>query len=294
MEYTLQNEKYTAVARTQGGELISFRDWTGTEYLWQGDPAYWSGRDPILFPIVGALKDGTVDTPNGLCRMERHGFARHSEFTLTRQKPDSVTLELTESPETLAQYPYPFLLRVTHRLTETGFETAYEVTNTGVDPMPFCVGGHTAFNCPLVPGERFEDYRLVFDEKEYAHSIAVHPGGLLGGFLEREEYLFQTDTIPLRHAIFDEADTLVYDGLRSGGVSLVHKDTGRGLRMDFHGFPMLGIWTMPDKNAPYICIEPWQGCGAFVDETGRFADKPHAVVLAPGEEKSLSFAVDLL
>ncbi len=292
MEYTLKNERFTAAVTTHGGELVSFREGE-TEYLWQGDAAYWAGRNPILFPIVGALKDGAVESPNGPCRMARHGFARHSEFTLVRQRPDSVTLELTDSPQTLAQYPYPFRLRVSHTLTATGFETSCAVKNTGASPMPFCIGGHTAFNCPMRPGEAFEDYQLVFDQREYAHSVAVHPGGLLGGFLE-PEYLFHTDTIPLRHEIFDAADTLIYNELDSAGVALVHKDTGRGLRMDFREFPMLGIWTMPEKNAPYICIEPWQGCGARLDETGRFEDKPHAVILAPGAEKVLSFSVDIL
>ena len=293
MEYELKYEKFTAVVTTHGGELISFRDGEGAEYLWQGDPAIWTGRNPILFPIVGALRDGKVRFPAGEFSMARHGFARNSEFTLVRQRPDSVTLELTENPETLAQYPYPFRLRVIHSLTATGFETSYIVKNTGQAPMPFCIGGHTAFNCPLHPGERFEDYQLVFDQKEYTHSIAVHPGGLLGGFLE-EDYLFHTDTIPLRHAIFDAADTLIYNELDSPGVSLVHGGTGRGLRVDFRDFPMLGVWTMPEKNAPYICIEPWQGCGARLDETGDFGDKPHAVTLAPGEEKLLEFSVDLI
>ena len=131
------------------------------------------------------------------------------------------------------------------------------------------------------------------EKPEVAEVIAVGPGGLLGGYLE-EEYLRGTDTIGLRHAIFDLADTLIYDGLLSGGVSLVHRDTGRGLRVDFHQFPMLGIWTMPGKSAPYICIEPWQGCGAYADETGVFADKPHRVILAPGEEKRLGFSVTVL
>ncbi len=293
MEYRLKNGKFTAAATTQGGELISFRDGEGTEYLWQGDPAFWVGRDPILFPIVGALKDGKIRFPEGEYAMGRHGFARNARFTLAEQGEDCVTLELTESPETLAQYPYPFRLRVTHRLTERGFETAYGVKNTGEGPMMYCVGGHAAFNCPVRAGERFEDYRLVFDEREDAGSVAVGPGGVLGGFLE-EEYLRGTDTIALDHGIFDRADTLIFDGLRSQGVSLVHKDTGRGLRMDFHQFPMLGIWTMPEKNAPYICIEPWQGCGAYGDENGRFADKPYAVILAPGEEKTLRFSVELL
>ena len=291
MEYTLRCGGNTAAVTTRGGELISFRDGEGTEYLWQGDPAVWSGRDPILFPIVGALRDGKVRFAAGEFSMARHGFARHSAFTLAERGEAYAVLELTDSAETLAQYPYPFRLRVRHTLTERGFETAYEVRNTGAEPMPFCIGGHTAFNCPLHGGERFEDYRLVFDRTEDVRSVAVGPGGILGGYLE-EEYLRGTDVIPLRHGIFDRADTLIFKGLRSAGVSLVSEMTGRGLRMDFHRFPMLGIWTMPDKNAPYLCIEPWQGCGAFADETGRFEDKPCCVVLAPGESKRLAFSVE--
>ncbi len=291
MEYALRKGKTTAMVTTHGGELISFRDGEGTEYLWQGDPAYWAGRDPILFPIVGALKNGAVRFPEGEFSMPRHGFARNSEFTQAERGEDYAVLELTESEATLAQYPYPFRLRVTHSLTEKGFETAYAVKNTGEGTMLYCVGGHTAFNCPLRAGERFEDYRLVFDRTEDARSVAVGPGGVLDGYLERE-YLRGTDTIALRHAIFDEADTLIFEGLRSPGVSLIHKDTGRGLRMDFHAFPMLGIWTMPGKNAPYLCVEPWAGCGAYAGETGDFADKPHAIALAPGMELRLAFSVE--
>ncbi len=293
MEYALRKGKTAATVTTHGGELISFRDGEGTEYLWQGDPAYWAGRDPILFPIVGALKDGAVRFPEGTFSMARHGFARNSEFTLAERGEDYAVLELTESPETLAQYPYPFRLRVTHSLTERGFETAYTVKNTGEGTMLYCVGGHTAFHCPLRAGERFEDYRLVFDRAEDARSVAVGPGGVLDGYLVKE-YLRETDTIELRHDIFDEADTLIFEGLRSQGVSLVHKDTGRGLRMDFHAFPMLGIWTMPGKSAPYICVEPWAGCGAYADETGDFADKPHCIALAPGMELRHAFSVEIV
>ncbi len=293
MEIELRKGALRAGAVTHGGELVSFRDEEGTEYIWSGDPAYWSGRDPILFPIVGALKDGTVQTDRGPCHMARHGFARRMEFAPAEQGEDFVTFQLRDTPETLEQYPYPFRLRVTHRLTDRGFATAYEVTNTGDGPMPFCIGGHTAYRCPLYPGERFEDYSLVFDEREDAPSVAVRAGGLLGGTLE-ELYLMGTNKIALRHEIFDRADTLIFDGLRSNGVRLVNERTGRGVRVEFGQFPMLGIWTMPEKNAPYICIEPWQGCAACEDETGRFEDKPHAVVLAPGQSKTLAFTAEVL
>lgn len=293
MELTLQKNGLTARADAMGGELVSLRDRQGTEYIWNGDPAYWSGRNPVLFPIVGGLKDGRVDIGGKTFEMARHGFARRREFTAAAQGEDFVEFELREDEETLRQYPFPFSLRVRHQLLENGFSARFAVANTGAAPMPFCIGAHTAFRCPLEAGERFEDYRLVFDQVEDTASILPGKGGcLLHG--ERGPALDHTDTIVLDHAVFDRVDTLIYEGLRSKTVRLCHRDTGRGVRVDFSQFPMVAFWTMPGKAAPYICIEPWQGCAAFDNESGRFEDKPHCVTLAPGEEKALEYTVTLL
>lgn len=293
MELTLRKNGLIARAETLGGELVSLRDHRGTEYIWSGDPAYWSGRNPVLFPIVGRLKDGGVDIGGKHYEMARHGFARRSEFTVAEQGGDFAEFELRESGETLRQYPFPFSLRVRHTLLETGFSTCFTVTNIGTAPMPFCIGAHTAFCCPLEAGERFEDYRLVFDKVEDAASIPLGEGGCLRSGA-RGIALDHTDTIVLDHAVFDKVDTLIYEGLRSRSVRLCHKDTGRGLQVDFSEFPMVAFWTMPGKAAPYICIEPWQGCAAFDNESGKFEDKPHCVTLAPGEAKRLTYTVSLL
>lgn len=293
MELTLRRNGLTARADTMGGELVSLRDRQGTEYIWGGDPAYWSGRNPVLFPIVGSLKDGRVDIGGRTFEMARHGFARQSEFTVAGRGEDFVEFELRESEETLRQYPFPFSLRVRHELLENGFSTRFTAANTGGAPMPFCIGAHTAFRCPLEEGERFEDYRLVFDESEDAAFAHPGPGGcLLHG--ENGPALDHTDTIALDHAVFDRVDTLIYEGLRSKTVRLCHRETGRGVRVDFSQFSMVAFWTMPGKAAPYICIEPWQGCAAFDNESGRFEDKPHCVTLAPGEEKALTYTVSLV
>ena len=171
MTFELKKGALRAVARTKGGELVSLRDGDGLEYIWQGDPAFWSGQNPVLFPIVGSLKDGRVDIGGKTCEMGRHGFARGMEFSAADQGEDFVTLELRENEETLKRYPFPFSLRVTHRLLEDGFATTFDVANTGSDPMPFCVGGHTAIRIP--EGERFEDYDLVFDMPEQADSHQI-------------------------------------------------------------------------------------------------------------------------
>lgn len=290
MQITLQKGPFTAAVDTRGGELISFRDGAGTEYIWGGDPAYWAGRNPILFPIVGSLKNGRVDIGGQTYEMNRHGFARGSEFTLAEQGEDFAVLELRDSPDTLARYPFPFLLRVRHQLLADGFSTAFTVSNPGDQPMPFCIGAHTAFNCPLYPGEQFEDYRLVFDQTEDSDSLPLTAEGLLApgpGI----PLLRGTDTIPLSHEPFDKLDTLIFDGLRSTGVRLIHKDTGRGVRMEFGDFPMIAFWTAARKNAPFLCLEPWHGCAAWDNESGRFEDKPHCVTLQPGETRALSFTV---
>lgn len=293
MEVTLRRNGLTARADTMGGELVSFQDRRGTEYIWGGDPAYWSGRNPVLFPIVGGLKGGQVDIGGRSFEMARHGFARRSEFEIAGQGEDFVEFELREDAETLRQYPFPFSLRVRHELLESGFSTRFTVANTGTDPMPFCIGAHTAFRCPLDAGERFEDYHLVFDQVEDAVSILPGAGGCLQSGV-RGVPLDHTDAIALDHAVFDWVDTLIYEGLRSNTVSLCHRDTGRGVRVDFSQFPMVAFWTMPGKTAPYICIEPWQGCAAFDNESGKFEDKPHCVTLAPGEARTLAYTVSPL
>lgn len=290
MDFTLSNASLTAAVRTQGGELVSLKDQAGTEYIWQGDPAFWSGQNPILFPIVGSLKDGKVDIDGRTYEMGRHGFARRSEFTLTDQASDFAVLELRESRSTLAQFPRPFILQVRHRLLENGFSTAFAVENPGETPLPFCIGAHTAIRCPLFAGERFEDYELAFDRSEDGDTLLLTPQGLLQD--SRTEPMLRGGSLTLDYADFQRLDTLIFQGLRSQSVSLRHKDTGRGVSLDFGGFPMIAFWTKP--GAPFLCMEPWHGCAAYTGESGRFRDKPHVITLAPGEKKELAYTFTLL
>ena len=289
MRINLSRGPLEAAVRTRGGELVSLRR-DGTEYIWGGDPSFWSGQNPVLFPIVGSLKNGQVDINGRTFEMDRHGFARRSEFTVVDRGGDFAVLELRESPETLARYPFPFALRVRHQLLEDGFSTAFTVENTGDVPMPFCVGAHTAFCCPLAAGERFEDYCLTFDRPEDAATLLLTPEGLLRS--GASEPMLQGGVLPLDYEVFRRLDTVIFQGLQSRAVSLTRRDTGRGVRMDFSQFPMVAFWTKP--GAPFLCLEPWQGCAACEDETGRFQDKPWAVTLAPGERKTLAYTVTLL
>ena len=286
MTFELKKGGLRAAVQTKGGELVSLRGWDGLEYIWGGDPAFWSGQNPILFPIVGSLKEGTVNFDGKPYSMDRHGFARRSEFSLVKQGEDYAVLELRESMETLSRYPYPFLLRVTHRLLDNGFSTTFTVQNTGTAPMPFCIGAHTAIRCPLRPGERFEDYELVFEKPEQADSLLLNKSGNIRHD-GRRTMLNDSKILPLDYSIFSEMDTVIFSGLRSGKVSLLHRQTGRGVCLDFHEFPMVAFWTNP--GAPYLCLEPWQGCAAYDNESGEFCSKPFCETLAPGGEKSSTY-----
>ena len=288
MRYTLSNAALQAGIETLGGELVSLRDRAGTEYIWQGDPAFWAGRNPILFPIVGNLKNNRVDIGGRDFEMSRHGFARRSEFCAVEHGSDFIVLELRENGETLSQYPYPFTLRVRHRLLEDGFSTTFLVENPGGAPMPFCVGAHTAIRCPLMEGERFEDYRLIFEQSEDADTLLLTPEGLLRP--DAVAPMLSKGKLALDYGVFQRLDTIIFQSLRSRRVELRHGESG--ISLDFSQFPMVAFWTKP--GGPFLCMEPWHGCAAADNESGRFEDKPHVITLAPGEKKELTYSFTLL
>ncbi len=288
MLYTVKCGGMTAVCSDNGAELISLKDAAGKEYIWQADPAVWAQHNPVLFPVVGRTIDNTVKIGGRPYNIGLHGFACKSVFAVIEKSESSITFELTDNADTFADYPFNFSLRIVHSVTENGYETSYEVTNTGDMPMPFCIGAHPGFNCP---GD-FEDYRIVFEKTEDAWAYILNAKECLCE-KDREHTLDNTDTLYLKHSIFDRVDTLHFRELKSGSVRLLDKND-HGIQVDFAGFPMLGLWTAVGKNAPYICIEPWHGCGAFEDETGELSDKPYCITLAPDESRKLSYQVKII
>lgn len=292
MELHLKNGTMSAVVTDAGAELISLTDGQGMEYIWNGDPAYWGGRNPVLFPVVGNLADGQVKIKGETYYMGRHGFARNNVFAVSAQGENFVEYRLTGSDATKKLYPYDFDFRVRHTLHADGFTTAFTVINNGSEALPYCVGAHTAFRCPMKDGEVFSDYEIYFPEEETCHTRVLSDAGCIRSDMTLP-MLEATHVLPLRYEPFAQLDTLIFEDLKSTSVTLRHKTEGHGVTMEFTDFPLMAFWTNGGKQAPYICIEPWHGCAAVVGESGNLEDKPYVITLQPGEEKTLTYTVSV-
>lgn len=288
MIYTLNCGNTTAVCSERGGEMISFVC-AGVEYIWHGDAKYWSGQSPHLFPVVCSPLKGEVVYDGVAYPMNKHGFVKGAEFVPVELSPDHIVFENRYSDETLKSYPYRYTLRVTHSICDNGFTTSYTVTSE--DDCIFCIGGHPGFVCPLPGGGEFEDYELRFFNAQGA-VMSVTNDGYMDPSLPKLHRI--TDgTLPLRYSDFDR-DAMIVENLPSKKVDLVSRIDGHGIRFVFEGFDALGIWTPTGKRAPFLCLEPWCGLPASVDESGKAEDKKYAVRLKSGSKFTVSYSATVI
>lgn len=292
-QYQLKCGKATAVVNSLGGELSSYIAANGREYMWCGDPAVWGSHSPVLFPVVGTTIDGKIKIEGKTYEIAKHGFTRKLEFTLGKHGEDFVEYTLNADATLLAQYPFDFTLHVTHTITETGFSTIFLIENKSGRRMPACIGGHPGFVCPIYDGDAFEDYELKFECVEHTENTLAPNGGCITGTEPLAEFT-DTDTLALSHKLFDARDALIFAAPKSRTVKLISRKTGKGLEFDFHKFDALGIWSAPNKNAPYVCLEPWCGLPAYHDETGNFEDKPYVKMIAAGECYKVGYSMSVI
>lgn len=292
MQTTLRNGRLIVQTDTRGAELQAIEKEGGLSYLWNGDPAYWSGRAPILFPMVGALRDKRAQSVGGEISLPQHGFARRSEWALEDASDTAVTYRLTANEETRKGYPYEFDLRVRYELEGDSVTTRFLVKNTGNQPLPYAAGGHPGFRVPLEEGETMEDYRIVFSHPETADLPQVDLRTGLIVDTVRNRFLTERDSFSLNHVLF-RGDALIFDTLCSRQVKLISQKSGHGVSMDFTGFDILGIWS-PASDAPFVCLEPWTGMGTKVSEDDVFEHKTGVISLEPGDIKEYAFTVTVL
>lgn len=292
MNFTISNSGATAICTSLGAELISFEK-DDTEYCWYGLPEHWSGRAPVLFPVLCSPKDGKIIADGVEYSMPKHGLARRCEFTPVEVTPSKVVFELRENEELLKSYPYPFCLRITHEIFEDGFETTYSVTNTGDKKMTFCIGGHPGFNCPVFDGEKFEDYSLYFEDYDGAVMSITDVGtGYMNPDIPKLD-LVKNNELPLRYSDYDN-DALIIENLKTHSVRLVNRNTGHGIKFDFDRFDALGIWTPIKLSSPFICLEPWCGLPAATTETPELETKKYAKSLEAGESFETSYKMTVI
>ena len=294
----LKSDDLQVEFQSLGGALSSIKDKDGVEYLWQGDPTYWSGQAPVLFPICGSVRNDTVlyDQEDGSQvkgKIPRHGLVRKKEFELVNQTENSVTFAIEDDEEMYANYPYHFRLEITYTVTGKTIRTQYEIYNKEAEKsMSYFIGGHPGFNCPLLEDEVYEDYYLEFEKPETCTVPKPFPETGMLDFKDRSSWLENQKEIDLNYDLFSY-DAVTLDNLESRSVSLKSRKHDKGVKLHFEEFPNLIVWSTLNKG-PFIALEPWSGLSTSLEERDRLEDKKGVKVLKPGDIDHLGFDIEIL
>lgn len=285
----LENNSLKVSISEKGAELQEiFSKETQLDYLWSGDSQFWGKKSPVLFPIVGTLKNNSFHHNGNSYTLSRHGFARDMNFKITESKENRVCLTLQADQETLTQFPFLFKLNIIYELNKNQLSCTYEVINIDIKPMYFSIGAHPAFKVPLEPSYEFSDYQLVFSEKESAGKWPISAEGLIE---ENPVSFFEnTNEIALTKELF-YGDALVFKHLQSNTIELKNSQSKHGFIFSWKDFPYMGIWSA--KDAPFVCIEPWCGIADSVNATGELRQKEGMNLLVPGEIFKRTWGVTL-
>ena len=284
----LKNNRYEVTFCTKGGEIESFTDLeTGIQYMWQGHPDYWTGKNPDLFPLVGNTLDGTYEINGKTYSMKNHGLIRYATLSCIKENEKEVIMALDSDEETRKQYPFDFHYEVAYTLEGNQLTIIYRITNTGTEDMPFTFGLHPGFNCPLCEGETFEDYTLKFDHTEKMKQLIFDGEKKKPYVLEDVEF----DHIPCSYELIEKYATLIYKGAKSSHLTL-SGPKGHGVKISIAGYPYLAIWTAK-KGAPFICLEPWYGHADFSEVEEDFYHREGTMILSPSKTFTTSYTIQV-
>lgn len=271
--YRLENEHLAITVSNHGAELQSLIS-GGREYLWQGDARYWKRRAPILFPIVGKLKNGEYRYRGHSYTLPQHGFARDRDFSLLDHDEHHISFRLEDDGESAEHYPFAFTLDLSYTLLGDTLRVGWQVHNPAEqEDLLFSIGGHPAFALPLTDGETFADHHIQIESANFSR---------LGW---RDGLLDPTPHPGERHLALDYAafanDALIYHTPAATTIRLHGTRPTPALNISYPDLPYLGIWTSADKEAPFICIEPWAGVMDCADYDGELEHKLGIIRLAP-------------
>ena len=286
----LSNETLRVEVSAHGAELQSIRK-GDVEYLWQGDSRYWGRRSPVLFPIVGSVWEARYRVEGTEYQLGQHGFARDMDFTLVCATDTEVRYRLESSDETLAKYPYPFVLEIAYRLHGASIDVIWEVKNPSDKDMYFQIGAHPAFFYPDYDPEKSGRGFFTFDRTEGIECIRIKEKGCVDAVtkwpLEMPE-----GVLKLEKDTFDAIDTIMVQDSQLKRVNMFKEDGTAWLSLSFDA-PVVGIWSPPGKVAPFICIEPWYGRCDRVGYEGEYKDKDWMNCLAPGEGFKSVYTIEI-
>lgn len=285
--FVIKNDILKLTVSPQGAEIQSLKHLpSGHEFLWQGDPAWWNRRAPNLFPLVGSLKDGRIAFAGTSYPLRKHGFARDCAFEVVNESATTLQFALQANAETRREYPFDFDFELRYRLEGPRLSIAAFVSSP--TDLRFSYGAHPAFNCPVLPGETFEDYAVEFQQAESGRPLRINAAGLLDG--SSEDFPGSGRVMPLQASLFQK-DVLIWRKLDSSWIRLFNRAGTVSLTMDFAGFPCLGIWTKP--GAPFVCLEPWYGLPDSVDAAGSAETKDQLVFLPAGKVFCAEYHIDI-
>jgi galactose mutarotase-like enzyme len=285
----IENENIRAIINPLGAELVSLLKLDDkTEYMWDANPAFWGKTSPVLFPIVGGLKNDTYFFEEQAYKLPRHGFARTMNFEVESQTQNSVVLLLKNNPETEKVYPFEFELRLAYTLIDNKLELKYQITNPDSKALLFSIGGHPAFKCPIENELNYEDYFLEFNQNEDLKRWPLDAAGLV--LNEPLEISKNTNKLMLTKELFYE-DALVFKHLKSYCVTLKSQKGVKQLKFEFKNFPYLGIWAA--KDADFVCIEPWCGIADSADANQNLETKEGIISLESKGIFERSFSIEI-
>ncbi len=283
MIQTLKNSQIEIKVSSLGAELKSLTK-NGYEYLWSGDAKFWARVSPVLFPIVGALKEQRYLYDGNSYELGQHGFARDMDFELIGADAANLSYRLRSGGETLKVYPFAFELVIYYNIDETTVTIGYEVINRDTKPIYFSIGAHPAFALEVNDKVGIDDYLLEFSELESIDRLFLD-GPLIG---TRKARFLNGDTIELSESIFDQG-ALVFDSVSSDTVTLKCRKHSREVEVRYPGFEYLAFWSPP--KAPFVCIEPWRGIADSVEASGKIEEKRGIIRLEQGKSFVAEFHI---
>jgi galactose mutarotase-like enzyme len=291
MEHVIENGVLRISVEQTGAELCSIQSVsTGREYMWNANPEIWGSHSPVLFPIIGKIKDNSYFYKGKEYKLQGHGFIRNNrQISMEKQENDCLTFSLCSSEETLRMYPFKFKFTLAYKLEHNQIIVLHSIHNAGKGTMFFSLGGHPAFKCPVTEDEKYNDYFLEFEKQETALCWGPMENGLMDS--KTRSIIEEGNKIFLDEHIFDKG-ALVFKKLNSSRIYLTSRKYGPVIRLNYNGFHYLGIWAKP--KARFVCIEPWLGIADSWDSNQILKDKEGMLSLEPGETFKASFSIEII